>query len=171
MPEAVETEEIHFLDCLMRKPVIVSHAIGGYENAGAIVAEAAMNEDFFFVILEERKELRDLLVGGRSPSADGNVDEAHAGGFGLLAFPFDFVWVLAAKVDDGGNAEFLELFEAFGAKLGAAKKGIVDFSGVGDAGKLEFFAERDGRDGGRRIVLRRCGNGNGGEKREEKQSA
>ena len=52
MPEAVETEEIHFFDCLMRKPVIVSHAIGGDENAGAIVAESAMNENFVVVILE-----------------------------------------------------------------------------------------------------------------------
>ena len=140
MPEAVETEEVHFLDGLVGRPVIVSHAIGGDENAGAIVAEAAVDEDFFFVILEEGKKLRDLFVGGRRPSAYRNIDEAHAGGFGLLAFPFDFVWVFAAKVDDGGDAEFLELFEAFGAKLGAAKKGIVDFSGVGDAGKLEFFA-------------------------------
>src|SRR5256885_4468520 len=115
--------------------------------------------------------MRDVFVCGRKPSANWNVDEAHAGGFGLLAFPFDFIRVFAAKVDDGGDAEFLELFEAFGARLGSAKKRIVDFSGVGDAGKLEFFAERDGRDGGRRIILRRCGNGNGGEKREEKQSA
>ncbi len=168
MPEAVETEEVHFLDGLVGRPAVVRHAIGGYENAGAIIAEAAVDEDFFFVILEEGKKLRDLFVGGRSPSAYRNADEAHAGGFGLLALPFDFVWVFAAKVDDGGDAEFLELFEAFGAKLGPAKKRIVDFSGVGDAGKLEFFAERDGRDGGRRIILRRCGNGKGGEKSEKK---
>ena len=108
-----------------------------------------------------------MFVGGRRPSAYRNVDEAHSGGFGLLAFPFDFVRVFAAKVDDGGDAEFFELFEAFGAKLGSAKKRIVDFAGVGDAGKLEFFAERDRRDGGSRIILRGCGNGKGGEKREE----
>ena len=52
MPEAVEAEEIHFLDGLMRKPVVVRHAIGGDENAGAIVAESAMNEDFFVAIFE-----------------------------------------------------------------------------------------------------------------------
>ena len=52
MPEAVETEEIHFFDCLMRRPVIMRHAIGGDENAGAIVAEAAVNENFVAVIFE-----------------------------------------------------------------------------------------------------------------------
>ena len=89
----------------------------------------------------------------------------------MLAFPFDFVWVFAAKVDDGGDAEFLELFEAFGAKLGSAKKRVVDFSGVWDAGKLEFFAERDGRDGGRRIILRQRKRRKDEEQTEEKKRA
>ena len=52
MPEAVEAEEIHFLDGLVGRPVVVRHAIGGDENAGAIVAESAMNENFVVVIFE-----------------------------------------------------------------------------------------------------------------------
>lgn len=154
MPKTVETEEIHLFDGLLRRPVIMCHAIGGDENAGAIVAEPAVNENFVVVILEERKKLRDLIVGGRRPSADGNVNEVHAGGFGLLALPFDFVRIFAAKIDDGGDAQFLELFEAFRLRLCAAEEGIVDFSDVGEAGELEFLAERERRDGRRRNILR-----------------
>lgn len=171
MPEAVETKEIHFLDGLLWRPVVVRHAIGGDENAGAIVAEAAVNENFFVVIFEEGKKLRDLIVGGRRPAADGNVDEANAGGFGLLAFPFYFVRIFAAKIDDGSDAEFFELRDAFGARLGAAKKRVVDFSGVGETGKLQFFSERNRGDGGRRIILRRRGNGKDCEKRKKKERA
>lgn len=171
MPETVETEEIHFFDGLLRRPVIVRHAIGGDENAGAIVAEPAMNENFFVFIFEQRKKFRDLIVGGRRPPADGNVDKVHAGRFGLLAFPFDLVGIFAAKVDDGGDAQFLQLFEASRQRLCAAEKGIVDFSGVGEAGELEFFAVRERRDGRRRNILRCQSKRKDGEEGETKKRA
>jgi len=168
VPEAVETEEIHFLDGLVGEPMIVRHAIGGDEDAGAIVAEPAMNENLVVVIFEKRKKLRDLVIGRSRPAADRNVYEVHADGFGLLLFPFDFVWIFAAKIDNGRDAEFFEFRDALGKRLCATKKRIVDSSSVGDTGEFQFFAERDRGDGGRRIILRRRGSGNSGEKSEKK---
>ena len=78
MPEAVETKEVHFLDRLIGRPVVVRHAVGGNENAGAIIAEAAMDKNFFVPVVEERKELRYLIVRRRRPAADGNTNKANA---------------------------------------------------------------------------------------------
>ncbi len=171
MPEAVEAKEIHFLDGLVGRPAVVRHTIGGDENAGAIIAEAAVNEDFFIVILEEGKKLRDLFVGGRRPAAYGNVDEAHAEGFGLLAFTLNLLTTFAAKIDDGGDAEFLEPRDAFGMRLRATKERIVDFSGIVNTRELKLFAEGNGGDGGRRIILRRRKRGKDEEQTKEKKRA
>src|SRR6202008_3152468 len=84
MPKAVKSEEVHFVDGLLRGPAFVSHAIGGDENAGAIVAKTAMDENSFFgIVAKESKEGGDLIVGGRRPSTDWNADETDAERFGL----------------------------------------------------------------------------------------
>ena len=106
VPEAVEAEEIHFFGGLFGRPLLDGHAIDGGEYSGAIVAEAAMQEDFLSgIVAEERKELDDLCIGGRGPAADGNIDEAHAERFGVLALPQNFFAVFAAQIDDGGDAQ------------------------------------------------------------------
>jgi len=105
VPEAVKAEEIHFFHRLIGRPFVDGHAIDGGEHAGAVVTEAAVQEDFLPVIIaEEREKLDHLFISWRGPAADGNVDEAHAQGFGVLALPGDFLAVFAAQIDDGGDA-------------------------------------------------------------------
>lgn len=135
MPKAVETEEIHFLDGLIGKPAIMRHSIGSNKNSSSIMAKAAVDKNLFVLIFEKRKKLGDLVVGWRSPAADGNVDEANAERFGLFTLPGNFVGIFAAKVNDGSDAESFELLKAFGTRLRAAKERIVYFPGVGNAGK------------------------------------
>lgn len=141
MPEAVETEEVHFFQCLLGGPFFDGHAIGGHEDAGAVVAIAAMHENLLVgVIAKVGKKLQDLFVGGRGPSADGDVDETHAQGLGLAALPKDFFAILAAEVDDGGDAEFFEFGKALGTRLRATVEMIVDFSAIGNGGDMKLFS-------------------------------
>lgn len=141
MPEAVETEEVHFFQCLLGGPFFDGHAIGGHEDAGAVVAIAAMHENLLVgVIAKVGKELQDLFVGGRGPSADGDVDETHAQGLGLAALPEDFFAILAAEIDDGGDAEFFEFGKALGPRLRAAVEMIVNFSAIGNGGDAKLFS-------------------------------
>lgn len=74
-----------------------------------------------------------MVVGWRRPTADGDIDEMDADRFRLLAFPSERASIFAAKIDDGGDAEFFELYEPFGVRLSAAEEGIVYFSSVGQA--------------------------------------
>jgi hypothetical protein len=141
VPEAVEAEEIHFFGGLLGGPFLDGHAIDGGENAGAIVTEAAVHKDFLAgIVAEEREKLDDLFIGGRIPAADRNVDKAHAQGFGVLALPDDFFAILAAQINDGGDAQNLQFREAHFPRLRAAIQDIVDFSGVGNSGDDDFFA-------------------------------
>ena len=150
MPKAVEAEEIHFPDGLFGRPFLSGHAIEGGENAGAIVAEATVHEDFLPRIVSKKQEkLDDLFVGWGRPATDGNVDKTHAQRFGVLAFPRDFVAVLAAEVDDGGDAQDFQFREAHFPGLRAAVKGLGDFSGVGNSGDAQFFPVSRRREGGR----------------------
>src|SRR5713226_3289879 len=97
MPEAVEAEEIHFFYRPIGRPLVHGHTIDGGENAGTIVAEVAVHEDFLpRIVAEKREKMRDLFVGWRVPAADGNVYKAHSHGFGVLALPEDFFAILAA---------------------------------------------------------------------------
>jgi hypothetical protein len=150
MPEAVEAEEIHLVHGLFGGPFLDGHAIDGGENTGAIVAEAAVHEDFFpRITAEKREELDDLFVGWWGPATDGNVHEAHAEGFGALALPGEFFAILAAQIDDGGDAQNFQFREAHFPGLRAAVKGLADFSGVVNSRDAKFFAMSKRREGGR----------------------
>ena len=46
MPEAVETEKIHFFHGLFGGPFFNGHAVGGDKYPGAIVAKTAVHENF-----------------------------------------------------------------------------------------------------------------------------
>lgn len=153
MPETVEAEKIHFFGCSISGPLLKGHAIDGGENASAIVAEAAVQEDFLpGMVTEEREKLDDLFVGGRRPATDGNVDKAHAHGFGVLALPDDFFAVLAAEIDDSGDTQYFQLRQTHFPGLCATVQEIGDFSGVGNSGDAHFFSVTrlgEGRVGGR----------------------
>lgn len=151
VPEAVEAEEVHFLGGLLGGPFFDGHAIGGHEDAGAVVAIAAMHENLLVgVIAKVGKKLQHLFVGGRGPSADGDVDETHAQGLGLAALPEDFFAVFAAEIDDRGDAEFFEFGKALGTRLRAAVEMIVNFSAIGNGGDAKLFSVS-------RMQLRSCG--------------
>jgi hypothetical protein len=169
VPEAVEAEEVHFFGGLLGGPFFDGHAIDGGENAGAIVAEAAVHEDFLpGIVAEEREKLDDLFVGWRIPATNGNVDKAHAHGFGMRALPHDFFAVFAAQIDDGGDAQQFQLRETHFPGLRAAIQDIVDFSGVGNSGDLDFLAvSRLGE--GRSGSLRRRLSGSLRKKRKRKK--
>jgi len=55
VPEAVEAEEIHFFHGLFGRPFLNGHPIDGGENAGAIIAEATVHEDFVARIIAEER--------------------------------------------------------------------------------------------------------------------
>src|SRR6267143_1949069 len=113
MPKAVEAKKIHLLQSLLGGPFFEGHAIGGDEDAGAIIAEAAVHKNFLFgVIVEQREELNHLLIRWRGPSTDRNMDETHAQGVRLPAFPGDRVGIFTAKIDHRSDAEFLEFGQA-----------------------------------------------------------
>lgn len=159
VPEAVEAEEIHLFGCLFSGPLLDGHAIDGGENAGAVVAETAVQEDFLpGMVMEEREKLDDLFIGGRVPAADGNVDKAHAQRFGVLALPKYLFAVLAAQIDDGSDPQHFQLRETHFSGLRAAVEEIRNLPGVGNSGDTEFFTVSnswEGRSGGRRRGLRR----------------
>src|SRR6266403_3814338 len=98
MPKAVEAKQIHLFHGLLGRPFVEGYAIGGDEHAGAIIAEAAVHENFLFgVIVEEGKELNHLLIRWRRPSTYRNMHETQAHGVGLLALLGDSVGILDRK--------------------------------------------------------------------------
>jgi len=151
VPQAVEPEEIHFFYGFFSRPFLRGDAISGDENAGAVLTEAAVHEDFLpRIIVEKREKLDDLFVGWGRPAIDGDVNKAHAQQFGALTLPFDFFAVLGAQIDDGGNAQHFQLREAYFVGLRAAIQDIRDFPGFRNAGDVEFLSVggRNGRRGG-----------------------
>ncbi len=148
MEPAIEAEEIHLFDGAICGPAIVCDAIARDENAGAIVAKAAVDEDLFLPAIEKRKKLRDLFICWRRPAADRNVDEANADSFGLFALPLKFLRIVFSEIDNSGDSDFFEFLKAFRMRLGATIKGIADFSCVGKTGDFQFFAK--GRRGNHR---------------------
>jgi len=111
-----------------------------------------MHEDFLpRIVVEQREKLSDLFVGWGRPATNGDVDEAHAQRFGALALPSDFFAVLAAQIDDGGDAQHFQLREAHFFRLCAAIQDIRDFPGIRNSGEVQFLSvggRKDGRGGG-----------------------
>jgi len=152
MPEPVEAEEIHLFHRLFSGPVLKGHAIGSGENAGAIVTEAAVYENLLpRFVAEKREKLNDLFIGWGRPTTDGDVNEAHTQRLGVLAFPCDFFAVLAAQIDNGGDAQQFQLGEAHLFGLCATVEDVGDFPGVGNSREVQFLSVgglRDRRGGG-----------------------
>src|SRR5262249_52754052 len=126
-------------------------------------------DSFFRPLLKKRKELNELLVLRRRPAAGANVDEAHTVFFRALSFRFDGALPLAAKVHNGGDANFFQLLDASFVRLRTTVEKIVDLAHVGDAAQLDFFSK--GRTGRMSRIAGASGTrAPGGEKRGEKQS-
>ncbi len=141
VPEAVKAEEIHFFQGLISRPLLHSHAVDGGEQAGAIVTEAAVDEDFLpRAVAQEEEKLDHLFIGWRRPAADRNVDKAHAQRFDVLALPKQLFAIFAAQIDDGGDAQYFELRETDFPGLRAAVEEIRDFSSVGNSGDAHFLS-------------------------------
>ena len=158
MPESVEAEEIHFFHSLFRGPLFESHAVGSDENACAIIAEAAMDENLLpRFAAKQRQELNDLFVGRRRPAADGNMHKAHSKGLSAVAFPGDFFLILTAKIDNRGDPQELQFREARFLGLCATVEKVSDSAGVVHTGDLQLLSEarlRDRSRGRGRSVLR-----------------
>jgi len=153
MPKSVETKKIHLVQGLLGEPFLEGHTIGGNEDAGAIIAEAAVHKNLFFrIIVEEREKLNHLFIRGRGPSTDGDLHETHAQGLGLLAFPGNLCGVFTAKIDNGGDAEFFEFGQTLRSGLRAAIKMVIDSAGVGDAGDAKFVSVCRTHRGGRKSL-------------------
>lgn len=153
MPEAVVAKEIHLLQDLFHRPLFIRDTIGGDEDAGAVLAETAMEENFLCRILtEEREELNHLLIRGCGPLIDGDMDETHAQGRNLLPLPEDFCGIFEAKVDHGVDAEFLEFSQTLWPGLRAAVEMIIDSAAVGEREDVKFFSVGGTHFGGRRRI-------------------
>ena len=155
MPKALEAKKIHLVQGLLGGPFFNSHAIGGDEDSGAIIAEAAVHKNLLFgIIVKEGKELSHLLIRGRGPSTDRNMDETHAQGVRLPAFPGDPAGIFATKVDHRSDAEFLEFGQALRFGLRAAIKMVIDSAGIGNAGDAKFVSIGRMHHGGRKRLRR-----------------
>jgi hypothetical protein len=170
MPEPFEMKKVHLFQSALRGPVLKCNAIGGDEYAGTIVAQPTMHVHFFFrLLLKKREELNEFLVLGRRPAAGTNVYKAHTLRFRALSLRSDRALPLAAKIDDGGDADFFQLLDALLVGLRAAVEKLVDLAHVRDTTQLDFFGK-----GRTRRMSRIAGAGGtrapGNEKRSKKQS-
>jgi len=146
MPIAAEAKSVHFREGLLGGPVLKGDAISGDEDAGAVFAEFAMDEDFLRRgFAQEREKLRELCRSRIGKAADGDVHKTQAEGFGAKTLVFAGLRRFVAEVDDGGDAESFELRERGKRGLRAAKKLIGDFSGVVNALERDFLGERGQR--------------------------
>ena len=134
IPMVVEPERIHFLDGLIRCPVLLCHAIGGHHDSCAVAPEITMYENFLRgVLLKELQEFSDLGVGGRRPPTHRDIDKTHTKGFCLCAFSRHRA-AIAAQVDNGSDAKLFQLNQTLRRRLRTAQQCFADFSGIGYAG-------------------------------------
>ena len=141
MPKTVEAKKIHLIQGLLGGPFLDSHAIGGNEDAGAIITEAAVHENFFFgIIVEKGKELNYVLIRWRGPSTDRNMHETHTQRLSLLAFPRNRPGIFASQIDNSGDADFLEFGQALQSRLRAAIEMIIDSADVRNTRNAKFFS-------------------------------
>lgn len=151
VPVRMEAEREHFRYGLIGRPALEGNAVGGDEDAGAILAKFAVNEDFLGRrFTKESEELGELNGGRRGETADRNRNEVNAERIGARTFQISSVGSFTAQVDDGGDAEFFEFGEIGKVRLRAAKKRIRNFSGVRNSANGDFCDERGRGSRGRR---------------------
>jgi len=118
--QAVEPEEIHFFYGFFSRPFLRGDAISGDENAGAVLTEAAVHEDFLpRIIVEKREKLDDLFVGWGRPAVAGMWTKRMPSNSARLRSHSTFSGS-RPQIDDGGNAQHFQLREAYFVGLRAA---------------------------------------------------
>ena len=79
MPGTIEAEREHFGEGLIGRPVIEGDAVGGDEDAGAILAILTVNENLLRRrSAKEVEKFGELSRGGIGEAANGKRDEANA---------------------------------------------------------------------------------------------
>ena len=128
---AGESELAHLLHGFVGGPAFVGHAVGCDGHAGAVVAEAAVQEDYLAGIFRDQLEKSDegAVVGKRAMPRDGDILHAELGDRGLFALVG-----AAAHVDDDGDSHVLEAFEGLGTRFASAVEMGRDFAEVWDTG-------------------------------------
>jgi len=133
---------VHFFQSVLGLPMVESNTIGRKKNAGAIAAEPTVNEYFPFGPLgNKREEFGHLFVGRRTPTIARKEDKFHTERFGFSPFVGTFAAKFTAKIDNHGDAEFLQRVQTFIGWLCAAIKIRVEFSGILHAVNMNFFRE------------------------------
>ncbi len=136
----VEAKRVHFAEGLFGGPVLESDAIGGDKDAGAVFAKFAVNEYCLrSLFAEEEEELRELRGRRSGETVDGNLHETQTHRFRETALVFAGARRFAAEVNDGRNAESLELRQRRNVGLRSAEELIGDFSRVVNALKRDSF--------------------------------
>src|SRR5262249_217190 len=142
MPEALEVERFHLLESLLGRPPIESNTIGGDKHATAISTEPAVHEySSPRPSAYQSEKLSNLFIPRRRPAVARYVDETYAEGLGMFTFFFHSAAPFAPKVDNGVNAELLQVFEAFFFRLRAAVKKIIYLASIRNTGNIDFLCE------------------------------
>jgi hypothetical protein len=147
----VEPEGIHFLDGLFDSPIVFRDAVGRDHNTAAVFTIFAMDKNLLARrAAQKAEEFSDLLVGRWRPATNRNVDVAETERFDAPALGLDFV-TPTAKIDDRGDAEFLEFSETQLRRLRATQEKVVYLASVANSRDCNLL-----RGGGN---VRQCGGG------------
>lgn len=124
-------EFAHFLDGLLGRPTLEGNAVRSDKHAAAIAAQPAMNEDFPAGLLpDQREESSDFFICGQSPARARQIDKSNVQRLCSLPFSLCRPWRLTAQIDDGIDAEPLELFHSVIFGLPATIEEIVDLAEI-----------------------------------------
>src|ERR1035437_4072654 len=121
-----------FLQGLLAGPLFAPDAIAGDNRARPVATMAAVDKDWGWQRLNDRQRLHNLL--GRRPAIalHGQVGVRDAVGASRSRFHCpDLVGL--PEVQDGFDAQLLEIADAKGVGLGAAIKAVVDLAEVDNA--------------------------------------
>src|SRR5713226_5938656 len=141
-PEAVEVEQFHFRDGLLRRPILRGDAIRRDHHAGAVGAVMAVDKDLLLRIgAQQRQKFGDLLIVGWVPTVPRDADIAYAQGLDLAALRFDEV-ALVAEIHRDLDPQLLQCLKSLFAWLAAAIEQGCDLAEVGHAGRSEHRAVR-----------------------------
>src|SRR5713226_139941 len=136
-PEAVEVEQFHLRDGLLRRPVLRRDAVRRDHHARAVGAVMAVDKDLLLRVgAQQRQKFGDLLIAGPVPTAPRDADIAHAQGLDLMALRLDEV-ALVAEIHHDLDPQLLQGLKSFLTELAAAIEQGCDLAEIGHAGRGE----------------------------------
>src|ERR1017187_10643056 len=139
-----------FLQCQRARPPVVPDTITGDDRARPVTPMLAVDEDWGRQAVNDRQRLSDLFMRWPRNAIHRHVgiDNSVGGSLGLLPFP---CLIAHAQVEDGLDAQLLEVLDPNGVGLGPAIEAVIHLAEVNNA-----FA-------GRHPALPRAGRVSGGE--------